>query len=80
MVEEEGKPAPKPATSSPVPDDSKIIVDPQKGGQVDVKEKSSQHALEVKPGHWVWAGLMKVLSVDLFKQVNIYPSEHTCLT
>lgn len=67
IVEQEGKPTPKPAASSPPPnEDEKIVIDPQKGGQVEAKEKSSHRALEVKPGQWIWAGLMKVLSVDLF--------------
>jgi TATA-binding protein-associated factor len=69
-VEQEGRPTPKRAASSPPPnEEDKIVVDPQKGGQVEAKEKTSQKALEVRPGQWVWTGLVRVLSVDLFKYV-----------
>ena len=67
-MEQEGRPTPKRAPSSPPSnEDEKIVIDPQKGGQVEAKEKSAYRALEAKHGHWVWSGMMRVLSVDLFK-------------
>ncbi|KAG8867854.1 TATA-binding protein-associated factor mot1 [Serendipita sp. 405] len=67
VVEQEGKPTPKRAPSSPPADDEqKIVVDPQKGGQVEAKEKSPYHPLAINKDQWVWAGLVKVLLVDLF--------------
>lgn len=68
VVEQEGRPIAKRHSSSPPPDEeSKVVIDPQAGGQVDAKEKAQHKVLEAKPGQWVWAGLTKVLSVDLFK-------------
>lgn len=70
MVDRNGDPFPQPVAASPKQEDTdKVIVDPQKGGQVEAKEKASQQALEVKAGHWVWASLVKLLAVDLFKYV-----------
>jgi len=75
VVEQEGRPTPKRAPSSPPPnEEEKVVIDPSKGGQVEAKEKSAYRALEVKQGQWVWAGLMKVLSIDLFKYGFICPS------
>jgi TATA-binding protein-associated factor len=44
----------------------RIVIDPSKGGAVSPKSSQEPKALEVKPGYWVWDGLVKVLEVDLF--------------
>jgi TATA-binding protein-associated factor len=55
-------------SSSPPPDEeSTIVIDPQAGGQVVAKAKAQHKALEARSGQWVWAGLTKVLSVDIFR-------------
>ncbi|KAF5386822.1 hypothetical protein D9615_001620 [Tricholomella constricta] len=56
--------SPKPATDG-VPSD-KIVIDPTKGGAVSPKASQQSKALDVKPGLWVWDGVVKVLEVDLF--------------
>jgi hypothetical protein len=69
ITEQDGAPKPTPVVNNgPIPEEeNKVIIDPQKGGQVDIKEKASQQAIEVKEGHWVWEGVVRVLEVDLFK-------------
>ncbi|KAG8861908.1 TATA-binding protein-associated factor mot1 [Tulasnella sp. 330] len=65
------KPNPSPTpetaqTSSASLSDEKVIVDPQKGGQVAASDKSAQvNLLQVPEGHWVWGRLVEVLEVDL---------------
>lgn len=49
-------------TSSP----ERVVVDPSKGGAVEAKASQQSKALEVRPGEWVWDGVVKVLEVDLF--------------
>ena len=67
-MEQQGRPTPKRAPSSPPSnEEEKVVIDPSKGGQVEAKEKSAYKALEAKRGHWIWTGIMKILSVDLFK-------------
>ncbi|KAG9004846.1 TATA-binding protein-associated factor mot1 [Tulasnella sp. JGI-2019a] len=64
------RPVPSPTpetikTSTPLSDE-KVIVDPQKGGQVVASDKSAQvNLLQVPEGHWVWGRLVEVLEVDL---------------
>ncbi|CCM05038.1 uncharacterized protein FIBRA_07240 [Fibroporia radiculosa] len=43
-----------------------IVMDPSKGGAVSPKAAKQSKALEVRTGHWVWDGLVKILEVDLF--------------
>ena len=44
----------------------RVVVDPSKGGAVEAKAAQQSKALEVRPGEWVWDGVVKVLEVDLF--------------
>lgn len=44
----------------------KVIIDPTKGGAVSPKVSQQSKALDVKPGFWVWDGVVKILEVDLF--------------
>ncbi|KAG7452788.1 uncharacterized protein BT62DRAFT_26814 [Guyanagaster necrorhizus] len=44
----------------------KVIIDPTKGGAVSPKEVKQSKALEVRPGYWIWDGVVKVLEVNLF--------------
>ncbi|KIY66070.1 SNF2 chromatin remodeling protein [Cylindrobasidium torrendii FP15055 ss-10] len=45
---------------------SKVVIDPSKGGAISAKEVKASKALEVRPGDWVWDGVVKVLEVNLF--------------
>ncbi|KAG5635827.1 hypothetical protein H0H81_009992 [Sphagnurus paluster] len=58
-------------TASPKPSangvgSEKVVIDPTKGGAVSPKASQQSKALDVKPGSWVWDGVVKVLEVDLF--------------
>ncbi|KAJ3838910.1 SNF2 chromatin remodeling protein [Lentinula raphanica] len=48
------------------PSSDKVIVDPTKGGAVSPKAVKEAKALTVKPGVWIWDGVVQVLEVDLF--------------
>lgn len=57
-----------PATSrlgTPTTSD-KVVIDPSKGGAVSPKAAKQSRALEVRPGSWIWDGVVRVLEVDLF--------------
>jgi TATA-binding protein-associated factor len=57
------------ASPKPGPNGSsaeKVIIDPSKGGAVSPKTTQQSKALDVKPGDWVWNGVVSVLEVDLF--------------
>ncbi|KAK0225219.1 SNF2 superfamily chromatin remodeling protein [Armillaria nabsnona] len=56
-----GSPAVQNGSSS-----DKVIIDPTKGGAVSPKEVKQSRALEVRPGYWIWDGVVKVLEVNLF--------------
>ncbi|KAK0210306.1 SNF2 superfamily chromatin remodeling protein [Desarmillaria ectypa] len=56
-----GSPAVQNGSSS-----DKVIIDPTKGGAVSPKEVKQSKALEVRPGYWIWDGVVKVLEVNLF--------------
>ncbi|KAJ6608621.1 hypothetical protein B0H10DRAFT_1920958 [Mycena sp. CBHHK59/15] len=54
-------------TASSVPSISeKVIIDPSKGGAVSPKAAKQSRALDVRPGVWIWDGVVRVLEVDLF--------------
>lgn len=55
---------PKPAANGTASD--KVVIDPSKGGAVSPKASRQSQALNVKPGSWVWDGVVKILEVDLF--------------
>ena len=67
MANDDG-PSSSRATSpkSPIENDTKVVVDPSKGGAVSPKAEKQSKALEVEAGQWVWDGLAKILEVDLF--------------
>lgn len=70
-------PTPKPAKPSPTPEtpvsEEKVVIDPQKGGQVAANDKSKNTiTLDAKEGHWVWQRLVEVLEVDLVKYVGCF--------
>ncbi|KAJ7632150.1 SNF2 superfamily chromatin remodeling protein [Roridomyces roridus] len=44
----------------------KVVIDPSKGGAVSPKAAKQSRALEVRPGTWIWDGVVRVLEVDLF--------------
>ncbi|KAJ7261289.1 hypothetical protein B0H12DRAFT_1048120 [Mycena haematopus] len=44
----------------------KVIIDPSKGGAVSPKAAAQSRALDVRPGTWIWDGVVRVLEVDLF--------------
>ncbi|KAJ3741734.1 SNF2 chromatin remodeling protein [Lentinula detonsa] len=48
------------------PSHDKVMVDPSKGGAVSPKAVQEAKALSVKPGCWIWDGVVQVLEVDLF--------------
>lgn len=56
--------SPTPGTNGAASD--KVIIDPSKGGAVSPKVAKQSKALEVRPGLWVWDGVVKILEVDLF--------------
>ncbi|RDB21258.1 putative helicase mot1 [Hypsizygus marmoreus] len=56
--------SPKPSVNGAATE--KVIIDPTKGGAVSPKASQQSKALEVKPGLWVWDGVVKILEVDLF--------------
>ncbi|CAE6462717.1 unnamed protein product [Rhizoctonia solani] len=64
-------PTPTPSTStSKLPDDSKVVIDPSKGGQVTAKQETSAHSvLKANEGEWVWGGIVRVLELDLFSPI-----------
>ncbi|KAL1694700.1 hypothetical protein GGG16DRAFT_87332 [Schizophyllum commune] len=70
VAAEDGTSAPSsrlssPAGRAPTPD-SKVVIDPSKGGAIAPKTAQQSTALEVKPGTWAWEGVVSVLTVDLF--------------
>ncbi|KAF9068722.1 SNF2 superfamily chromatin remodeling protein [Rhodocollybia butyracea] len=48
------------------PTSDKVTIDPSKGGAISPKAVKQAKALDVKPGHWIWDGVVQVLEVDLF--------------
>ncbi|KAJ7739654.1 SNF2 superfamily chromatin remodeling protein [Mycena maculata] len=48
------------------PTSEKVIIDPSKGGAVSPKAAKQSRALDVRPGTWIWDGVVRVLEVDLF--------------
>ncbi|KAJ7491285.1 SNF2 superfamily chromatin remodeling protein [Mycena latifolia] len=48
------------------PTSEKVIIDPSKGGAVSPKAAKQSRALDVRPGTWIWDGVVHVLEVDLF--------------
>jgi TATA-binding protein-associated factor len=44
----------------------KVIIAPSKGGAVSPKAAKQSRALDVRPGTWIWDGVVRVLEVDLF--------------
>ncbi|KAJ7684613.1 SNF2 superfamily chromatin remodeling protein [Mycena polygramma] len=44
----------------------KVVIDPSKGGAVSPKAAKQSRALDVRPGTWIWDGVVRVLEVDLF--------------
>ncbi|KAJ1310135.1 hypothetical protein OPQ81_006880 [Rhizoctonia solani] len=61
-------PTPTPSTStSKLPDESKVIIDPSKGGQVNAKQGAvAPTVIKANEGEWVWGGVVRVLELDLF--------------
>ncbi|KAJ7184295.1 SNF2 superfamily chromatin remodeling protein [Mycena filopes] len=57
-----------PATrlGTPSTTSEKVIIDPSKGGAVSPKAAKQSRALDVRPGTWIWDGVVRVLEVDLF--------------
>ncbi|KAG6818211.1 hypothetical protein H0H87_000116 [Tephrocybe sp. NHM501043] len=71
LISPEEKAMPTSRTGSPKPavngaTSEKVVIDPSKGGAVSPKASQQSKALDVKPGIWVWDGVVKVLEVDLF--------------
>ncbi|KAJ7090312.1 SNF2 superfamily chromatin remodeling protein [Mycena belliarum] len=48
------------------PASEKVVIDPSKGGAVSPKITKQSRALDVRPGTWIWDGVVRVLEVDLF--------------
>ncbi|KAJ7168182.1 SNF2 superfamily chromatin remodeling protein [Mycena crocata] len=48
------------------PTSEKVVIDPSKGGAVSPKAAKQSRALDVRPGVWIWDGVVRVLEVDLF--------------
>ncbi|KAG8900146.1 TATA-binding protein-associated factor mot1, partial [Tulasnella sp. 403] len=70
VLESSAGPSAKPAAPSPSPEtgasNEKVVIDPQKGGQVAASEKASRTiVLDVREGQWVWQRLVEILEVDL---------------
>lgn len=42
-----------------------MVIDPSKGGAISPKTVKQAKALDVKPGYWIWDGVVQVLEVDL---------------
>ncbi|KAJ7771662.1 SNF2 superfamily chromatin remodeling protein [Mycena metata] len=51
---------------TPAVTSEKVIIDPSKGGAVSPKAAKQSRALDVRPGTWIWDGVVRVLEVDLF--------------
>ncbi|CAE7140157.1 unnamed protein product [Rhizoctonia solani] len=64
----QASPTTTPSTStSKLPDESKVVIDPSKGGQVTAKKEGMAHAvIKANEGEWVWGGIVRVLELDLF--------------
>lgn len=61
------KPAPSP-TNENGPSNEKVVIDPQKGGQVAANDKAAKTiTLDPREGQWVWQRLVEVLEVDLVR-------------
>ncbi|KAF7294767.1 TBP associated factor [Mycena indigotica] len=48
------------------PTTEKVVVDPSKGGAVSPKAAKQTRVLDVRPGTWIWDGVVRVMEVDLF--------------
>lgn len=66
LVEADDDSAAASRVSTPNPAPDKVAVDPSKGGAVSPKAAQQSKALEVPQGTWVWDGVVKLLTVDLF--------------
>ncbi|KAG6898919.1 hypothetical protein C0993_002768 [Termitomyces sp. T159_Od127] len=71
LISPEDTTSPASRTGSPKPavngiSSEKVVIDPTKGGAVSPKASQQSKALDVKPGLWVWDGVVKILEVDLF--------------
>ncbi|KAF7323127.1 TBP associated factor [Mycena chlorophos] len=44
----------------------KVVIDPSKGGAVSPKAAKQTRVLDVRPGTWIWDGVVRVMEVDLF--------------
>ncbi|CAE6520255.1 unnamed protein product [Rhizoctonia solani] len=64
-------PTPTPSTStSKLPDDTKVVIDPSKGGQVNAKKgAATQTVIKANEGEWVWGGIVRMLELDLFSPI-----------
>ncbi|KIO27459.1 hypothetical protein M407DRAFT_23275 [Tulasnella calospora MUT 4182] len=68
VVDTDGGPSAKPASPGAENGASadKVVIDPQKGGQVTANDKPTKTiTLDPKEGHWVWHRVAEVLEVDL---------------
>ncbi|KAG8893126.1 TATA-binding protein-associated factor mot1, partial [Tulasnella sp. 408] len=68
VVDTDGGPSAKPASPGAENGASadKVVIDPQKGGQVTANDKPTKTiTLDPKEGHWVWHRVVEVLEVDL---------------
>lgn len=71
LINSDDKPPPASRLGSPNPSvngpsTEKVVIDPTKGGAVSPKAAQQSKALEVRPGFWIWDGVVKLLEVDLF--------------
>ncbi|KAJ7063461.1 SNF2 superfamily chromatin remodeling protein [Mycena amicta] len=48
------------------PTSDPVVIDPSKGGAVSPKAAKQSRALDVRPGTWIWDGVVRVMEVDLF--------------
>ena len=55
-----------PSSAPNGPSADKVVIDPTKGGAILPKAAKQSKALEVKPGLWIWDGVVQLLEVDLF--------------
>ncbi|KAJ7118732.1 SNF2 chromatin remodeling protein [Mycena epipterygia] len=66
LVAAEDPKAPAATSRVVTPTSEKVIIDPSKGGAVSPKAAKQSRALDVRPGTWIWDGVVRVLEVDLF--------------
>ncbi|KAJ6488548.1 SNF2 superfamily chromatin remodeling protein [Mycena vitilis] len=66
VATDDSKPAVTSRLAPPATTSDKVIIDPSKGGAVLPKAAKQSRALDVRPGTWIWDGVVRVLEVDLF--------------